>query len=489
MGRKFWIIAILVVLICSGYFFWSGNEPSTQVAATLPAYNQPEVPSVFPEPGKTLYRMSLYLDINTRTLHGTTVLTTSNTTGQVLSELWFTIYPDAFRNSKSTPAPAAAYYAGFEPGGIEFEEVLVNYKAVDYIKEGVSLQLTPTEEILPGQDITVQMKWKAYIPRLSYRYGYKDGVFMLGHFYPALNVYDEQGWRNSYDSAFGDPFCFNCADYLVRLNIPEAYSMVSTGSVVETIAEDTGRQFITVIAENVRDFAMVIAHQYQVREEQQLGYTFSVHAPNQVQAELDAVLQETIDILDFFSCTWGSYPYPEFKVVFVPMQGFRGMEYSGVVFLSQDLLRPGADRTHTRFLLAHEVAHQWWYGLVGNDQVREPWLDEGLASWGAYKYLNQQDQTSKGSKAVGAETNLARELKDMYSRDDYYSTAYTGGESFWWGLEQELGEEKVKQVLRRYLANYRFQIATTEDLLRVIQQEAHRDMQDYFNRWFNYENE
>ena len=76
----------------------------------------------------------------------------------------------------------------------------------------------------------------------------------------------------------------------------------------------------------------------------------------------------------------------------------------------------------------------------------------------------------------------------MHSRNDYYSTAYTGGESFWWGLEQELGEEKVMQVLRRYLANYRFQIATSEDLLQVIRQEAHRDMQDYFADWFEHDN-
>lgn len=479
----------MIVLICSGYFFWSGNQPSTQVAATLPARNQPETTASFPAPGKTLYRMSLYLDINTRTLHGTTVLTTNNTCGQVLSELWFTIYPDAFRNPKASPAPASAYYAGFEPAGIEFQEIMVNYKPVDYIKEGVSLQLVPAEDILPGQDITVEMKWKAQIPRLSYRYGYKDGVYMLGSFYPALNVYDDQGWRTSYDSAFGDPFCFNCADYVVRLNIPEAYSMVSTGSVVETIAEDNGRQFITVIAENARDFAMVITHQYQALKETEQRYAVSIHAPVHAHADLDPMLQETVDILDFFSCTWGSYPYPEFKVVFVPMRGFHGMEYSGIIFLSEELLLPGADQQHARFLLAHETAHQWWYGMVGNDQVREPWLDEGLANWGAYKYLNQQDQTLKGSKSAGAGTNLARELKDMYSRDDYYSTAYTGGESFWWGLEQELGEEKVKQVLRRYLANYRFQIATTGDLLQVIQQEAHQDMQEYFDRWFTYDNE
>jgi hypothetical protein len=123
------------------------------------------------------------------------------------------------------------------------------------------------------------MKWQAQIPRLAYRYGYKDGVFMLGNFYPTLDVYDTEGWRTSYNSVFGDPFCFNSADYIVRLNIPEAYSMVSTGSVVERIAEDNGRQFITAAAENVRDFAMAVHYQYRERSREQNGIKISMYTP------------------------------------------------------------------------------------------------------------------------------------------------------------------------------------------------------------------
>lgn len=488
MKKKFWVMIIAALIMCAAYFFGSGNPSNTEVVATV-EYNDPDPSFPFPAPGKTLYRMSLYLDIDTSTLHGTTLLTTNNTSSQVLSELWFTIYADAFRQANTTPAPLSAYYAGFDPAGIEFEEIIVNHQPVDYIKEDVSLRLMPMEDILPGQDINVEMQWKAQIPRVSYRYGYKDGVFVLGGFYPVLNVHDGQGWRTSYNSAFGDPFCFNCADYVVRLNIPQAYSMVSTGSVVETITEDNGRYFITAAAENVRDFGMAVYDQYQHFTQKAPGPTVSLYVPARVDTDMGPLLQETIDILDFFSCTWGSYPYLDFKAVFVPMEGFHGMEYSGLIFLSEDLLPPRTDQQHTRFILAHEIAHQWWYGIVGNDQLREPWLDEGLANWGAYKYLNQQGTAVSGGKPASNPTNLARELNEMYSRNDYYSTIYTGGESFWWGLEQEIGEEKVKQVLRSYLANYRFQIATTDDLLQIIQQEAHYDMQEYFANWFNHDNE
>jgi aminopeptidase N len=72
----------------------------------------------------------------------------------------------------------------------------------------------------------------------------------------------------------------------------------------------------------------------------------------------------------------------------------------------------------------------------------------------------------------------------MRSNREYYRTAYEGGEAFWYGLEQELGEEMVIKVLRSYLAEYKFKIACSRDLLAIIEKEAHKDMDYYFDKWF-----
>jgi aminopeptidase N len=80
--------------------------------------------------------------------------------------------------------------------------------------------------------------------------------------------------------------------------------------------------------------------------------------------------------------------------------------------------------------------------------------------------------------------NLGKELREMYSRQEYYNTAYTGGEAFWFGLEKELGHETVIKVLRRYLVNYKHKIATTQDLIDIIELEANQDMSGYIYKWF-----
>lgn len=483
--RKFFFSIIVIGVICAAYFIYPAQHSEKLTMATFSLEDE-SPPSMFPEPGQTLYQMGLYLDINTRTLYGSTILDTVNTTGKPLDELWFTLYPNAFRYQKGTPAPLNAYYAGFDAGWLEINGCKVNGQEVEYILDGVSLKVVLPHDILPSRDINVEMQWQSRVPKVAYRYGVNDGVYMLGNFYPILDVFSEEGWHISYNSLFGDPFCFNCADYLVRLNIPETYQMVSTGSNIQAVAEDNGRVSYLIEAKNVRDFCLAVMYDYNELIQEIKQVTIKCYVPGNNTDMARDILQESGDILNHYSCTLGSYPYPEFKVVFVPMKGFHGMEYSGLIFLREEFLAKGSDQERGLFILAHEIAHQWWYCMVGNDQLKEPWLDEGLANWSAYKYLEKYKGKSPPPAAnLKGGINLAREMCDIYSTREYYLTAYTGGEAFWFGLEKELGEETVTRVLRRYLADFRFRTATTKDLLNIIEEEAHQEMDYYFDLWFS----
>ncbi len=483
--NKLILIVVIIGVICAACFIYiNQNNKKAAQEVSQPANKPPvEEENLFPAPGKTVYQMNLYLDINSRSIYGTTILTTVNTSGRVLSDLLFTIYPDAFRQAESSPAPASAYYAGFDAGWIDIDGIMINGKMAEYRKEGVSMQVLVPEPIKKGQDLRVEMKWRTRVPKTEYRFGYSDQVYMLGNFYPLLNVADRNGWLTSYNSVFGDPFCFHSADYLVGLNIPENYGMVSTGTIIERSAEDTGRQDYLIAAENARDFCLGIMYDYNGMYDNYDDLLITVVSPPGHEKQMESVLKQAAGIIEYYSKTWGPYPYNEFKIAFVPMKGFHGMEYSGLIFLQDAFLGSTANQQRSEFILAHEIAHQWWYGVVGNDQIREPWLDEGLANWGAYKYLAEVGG-KKITPPAEESVNLARELSDMYSTREYYHTAYTGGESFWFGLEEELGAEKVNRVLQRYYSDYQFQIANSSNLLDTIREEAGRDMEYYFNDWF-----
>jgi hypothetical protein len=481
--RIFLSLTIIIGVFAAGFFCYGeinpGHEPA--VLGYSSGSEQPE--SIFPDPSRTSYNMKLYLNPGQGMLFGQTQLDTVNTSPQALEELWFTAYPNAFKDQVHSPAPASAYYDGFNPGWMKVTALTVNGVKASWEEQGVSLLVKLPAEIKPLNTLKILIQWEIKIPRVAYRYGSKHSVYMLGNFYPALNLLAADGWHNSYNSVFGDPFCFPCADYEVEVNIPQGYELVSTGLTQEVWAEDNGREIHKVKAANARDFCMAVVYDYSQVQNSIHHTSLRCYAPSGDINNANQVLDMSRDIFNYYACTFGSYPYKEFKIVFVPMQGFHGMEYSGVIFVRDEFLRSPVDN---EFLLAHEIAHQWWYSVVGNDQVQEPWLDEGLANWSAYKYL----QDCKGQKPPSEAqfkrgVKLTRELKEIYSSQEYYRTAYTGGEQFWFGLENELGSDQVIKVLRKYYADFRYGIATTQDLKECIRAEAHKDMDDYFKLWFD----
>ncbi|KUG03393.1 aminopeptidase n [hydrocarbon metagenome] len=495
MIKKFYIATALVILIsaiCLAIPFHDslgkenlGLSPLDDEHTLLSADEYTGEVYSFPAPDKTRYEMEVYLDIVSNLLYGRSRVCTINTTGQVMNDLWLTVYPNAFSNPNSTPAPAQAYYKGFNPGWLELDRVMVNGQEVECYLDGVSMHIVMTFDIIPDKDIIIDMNWRIRIPEIAYRFGSKDGIFMLGNFYPVLNVYDQAGWHIAYNSKFGDPFCFHCADYRVRVNIPDAYQLVSTGSTVYRNAEDTGRTIYLIEASRARDFCLLIIYDYQEIKSQVDNVTVKCYVPG--GSNLDKtreIAAQCGEMLHYYSSRWGSYPYLEFKIALVPMQGFHGMEYTGLIFLKQELLSAQFDSNRGSFILAHEVAHQWWYAMVGNDQLAEPWLDEALANWSAYEYQKHAQGMSAKPKSTTVISKLDQQLNEIDSNSEYYKTIYDGGEAFWAALEEELGRDTIDSVLRRYLADYKYDIATTQGLLDTIRKEARQDMDSFLDEWF-----
>lgn len=483
--NTFFYLTILIGVFAAGFFVYNEIQSCTGPGISVAVQNNAQAENIFPAPGRTNYNMKLYLDTGNGVVYGKTHLNTVNTSQQKLEELWFTAYPNAFKDKAHTPAPSNAYFDGFNPGWMKVTAITVNEQKAWFDEQGVSLRVKLPGTITPGEEIKVFIQWEIKVPRVAYRYGSNRSVYMLGNFYPALNLLTPEGWHNSYNSVFGDPFCFPCADYHMEINIPEGYELVSTGLNQETIADDSGREIHLVEAVNARDFCMVVVYDYsQVSSGIQNTCLRCYAPPGDIQTARQ-VLEQSRDIFNYYACTFGSYPYKEFKIIFVPMEGFHGMEYSGVIFLRDEFLKIPLDSPKNEFLLAHEIAHQWWYSVVGNDQVKEPWLDEGLANWSAYKYLQERQGQAPPPEAHSKNgVKLTRELKEIYSTQEYYRTAYAGGEAFWFGLEDELGSDQVIKVLRKYYADFRYGIATTPDLKDCIKVEAHKDMNNYFKRWF-----
>ncbi|MGE5389962.1 MAG: M1 family metallopeptidase [Deltaproteobacteria bacterium] len=483
--KKYLILGLAVFLgvaLAAAVFYYNNFvNPVASKSAEMKSRQAHTFPS-----SQTLYQMGLYLDLPNRILYGNNAMRLVNNSGQVIDELWFTAYPNAFTYEDETPAPASAYYDGFNPGGMEFDYFKVNGRTLAYQIQGVAVRVPLQESIEPGQPFNLEVKYRTRIPRLAYRFGSKDGVLMLSYAYPMLNVLDKNGWHKSYNSKYGDPFCLADANYLVRLNLPDGYNFVCPGVVADALAEDNGRQSFLIKAENIRDFSLAVMYDYKEISQQVEATNVKCYYPAADAGPGHGILQQSYEMISYYSDIFGSkYPYPDFKIVFVPMKGLNSCEHSGLIFLSNDLIDSFRQQGYDYFTLAHEISHQWWYALVGNDQVKEPWLDEGLANWSAYKYL----AATRGMKTPASGKKIDRiylghELKDMKSAEDYSQIAYSGGEDFWFDLEKKVGARKLEYILKIYANDFKDNIASSEDVRTIIDQESRRDMKKFYQPWF-----
>ncbi len=208
---------------------------------------------------------------------------------------------------------------------------------------------------------------------------------------------------------------------------------------------------------------------------------------NREQGELS--LKAALQAISAFTEAYGPYPYDELDVT-ESNYSYGGMEAPGLVrisemyswFLTTD--NSEEDRAEYRDKLcgtvAHEVAHEWFYGVVGNDQFNEAWLDESFAAYSEQVYWRSIGRDESESEKVMAEFEQAirpetglvtinhsyAELEDM--EYDYIHTVYQRGAAFLYRLEQAMGQETFNAFMQEYYQKYSFKEAHTEDFVATL---------------------
>ncbi|MDH4209731.1 MAG: helix-turn-helix domain-containing protein, partial [Anaerolineae bacterium] len=250
--------------------------------------------------------------------------------------------------------------------------------------EGMALYVPLPQNLEPGRVTTLFMEYTLQLPYIdpqdsftSGAFGWSEKVLDLGHWYPAMAPQmPDVGWRALGYHPVGDPYVMEEADYDVRIYAPEGVTVVGGGEL-----EREGNLWHYRLPQ-ARSFGFAASDQYVSSSTESAGVTVtSYYFAEHEDAGLD-VARFAGEALELFEGEFGMpYPYAEYRVAETEFAG--GMEFSGLAFLGALWYEtyPGGVRSQLVALLVHEVSHQWWYGLVGNDQVSEPWLDEALATY------------------------------------------------------------------------------------------------------------
>lgn len=248
----------------------------------------------------------------------------------------------------------------------------------------------------------------------------------------------------------GDPFVTPTSrDVRVTITGDRRLDLATTGELVSTSTDGLTQTFR---ATDVRDFTVTASTGFETRERVVGDTTIRVWYRPGTRGAL--WLDAAADAFAALEARLGRYGYPTFDVV--QSAGGSGMESPGLIWIPT-----GAAATNLRYLAAHETAHQWFYGIVGTDQVREPFTDEAAADFAARAILGIR----RGSRCPTA--RLDRSIYD-YSARCYYETVYIQGGSLLDSARAMMGSDVFWAALRAYVEANRNQLTSTSTLLRAL---------------------
>jgi hypothetical protein len=319
--------------------------------------------------------------------------------------------------------------------------------------------VTLSRALASGERTKISMRLRITLPRRNDRFGYAGGLALVGTALPTLEVHDDQGWHHDAFEDLGESFYSVTGRYRVTLVSAPDLDTPATGALALTNSLPNGLVARTYAATDVRDFAWAAGRLEQVSGGTAPKVVVSYRAGAVGKAQAQNMLAAAQKSLSTFSASFGAYPYPEVDVVLGAFPDFGGMEYPTIVFSEVD-----------KWTVAHEIAHQWWYGLVGNDQYAEPWLDESLATWS--EELPFEAWVGCGSYAFPGAARLTSDMGYWGDHPAQYDVVYDGGGCMLANLAKKFEVTRLVPVLRQYAADHWLGVARTEDLTAAIEAAA-----------------
>ena len=437
-------------------------------------------------PSAPIYHMDLQIEAENQIVNGRQELLYTNQENVPLTELYFHLFPNLLGGSISINHAA-----------INGEEVIPAYQSFNDSEMRLPLPVV----LQPGEQVTVQLDFVTTVPTESGRnygvFAYLEEILALAHFYPQVAVYDEHGWNVETPSEGGDVTYADVGFYVVQVTAVNDLTIVAGGRVI-TQEETADAQTIIFAGGPMRDFYLAASTLYELTSQTVGEVTVNSYAPAEYAPGSATALDYAINAIESFSNRFAPYPFTELDIVTTPTLAL-GIEYPGIIANRLGIYGPGnsASGFPNRVLLesttVHEVGHQWFYSLVGNDQLDNPWLDEALTQYATYLYyLDQygengaqgfyQSLNGRWGAVDNAEIPIGLPVA-AYKGAEYGAIVYGRGPLFFAELAEVMSQETFDTFLRDYTRTYKWGIATPEGLRQMAEAHCNCDLGPLFADW------
>lgn len=463
------------------------------------------------------YKMEVDLNTKNHRFTGTQELYYTNNSPDTLRQVFYHLYFNAFRpgsmmdvRSRSIEDPDGRVTDRIsklkpeEYGELKAKSLKMNGKDVKMEHVGTILEVELPQPILPGQSATFAMEFEGQVPLQIRRSGRDnaEGIdYTMTQWYPKMSEYDVEGWHaNPY---VGREFHGIWGDFDVKLTLDSSY--VVGGSGLLQNPQEIGHGYekpgskvnrpagdkLTwhFIAENVHDFAWAADPDFthdvrKVKDGPELHFLYQEGTGTKAWADMQPYAEKLFPMM---AERFGKYPYPQYSII---QGGDGGMEYAMCTMIT-------GERSFGSLVsvVVHEAVHSWYQMLLGTNEAKYPWMDEGFTTFAQdfildlmfeQKKLNPQ----KGNYQSYYSIAQSERAEPMTTHADHYQTnrayginAYSKGAVFLKQLSYVVGNEAFWQGMYRYFEEWKFKHPTPRDFKRVMEKTSGLELDWYFEHF------
>ena len=475
----------------------AGCQPkSTEPVSKSPTTDAPLTASPTPEPTptpsptatpqplngqETVYEINATIDYYNKSIQVTSHTTYTNKSTAPINEMAFVVYPSIYQN--------AIYLQSVSFGD--------GTPVASYSWDRYAIKIPLDSPLQPGDRIEFAFKFELNM----WTRGDSGGIFSqngqqlnLAYWFPMVPLYSEtEGWTihdlSLANSTFiGEFLVFEPADYTVTIRFTDRRENFQIAA--PALPEETDGN-ITYHLDLARMFSFSISDIYTVVEREVNGIKILSYAFNEHSSVADDVADVAVQAVTLYTEIYGEYHH---KVLTISeFNADIGMEFDGIIYLSPYFynLYPGTPKSNIHVYTAHEIAHQWFFAAVGNDQAMEPWLDEAFATYSEdlfYERYYPEYRDWHWDNYISAHNPYGKIDSTVYDFDDlteYRNVVYRNGAVFVKNLRAAIGEEAFFSFLKDYVRQCRYENATREKFWSILLTHTDVDLTALRNEYFS----
>lgn len=495
-------------------------------------------------------------------VEATARLTWHNDSKDSIPDLQFHLYLNAFKNARSTfVRESGGQLRGDEMspgewGSIEIKELKLGsddlLRTAHFIQpddgnqdDQTVLRVVPSRPIKPGESIAIDVVFVSRLPRVFARSGYWGTFAMVGQWFPKIGVWESAGTRQRLNAGWNchqyhadSEFYADFGTYDVNITVPGAYQgkVDATGDLRSERVNADGTVTYNFYQEDVHDFAWTADSRYikvirkfepakelssaEIKEWlERLDLDPSEMKLTEVEVilviqpehldQVDRHFRAAFNALKYFGLWYGAYPYKTLAIVDPPFNGngAEGMEYPTLI-TAGTRWRAGRDQNPEEVVI-HEIAHQYWYGIVASNEFEESWMDEGITQYVTAKVLGAaygnkvEPFTLWGLDFFQWPLSVPHPFEDRLQtlrgafKDPiitpswkYYDSASYGINSYPRAslalntLERYLGQATMNRIMRTYFEEWGYRHPTSNNFFDVASEISGKDLSWFFSQYF-----